>query len=581
MSPRSSTPRTRGPGALGRAVPIFDWLPHYQGSWLAPDLIAGASVWALVIPQAIAYASIVGVPPQYGLYTVLGAAGMYAVFASTRQVVTGPSATVAAVAASVAALLVATNSPQYLSVIVGLTLATAAVYLLLGAFRMGWVSNFLAKAVLEGFVFAFGFGLIVDQLHKILGVPKVDGSYWQILVGTLKELPETNVYTLAVGATAIVLLLLGRYFAPKVPRAIIVVVLGIAAVPLLNLTAYGVAVVGPLPSGLPHLTLPTGLSLSQWATLVAGSLAVILVGFSESIAAVSEMATKHNVEVSSNQEMIAQGAAHLGSSLLGGFPVDGSLSKTSLADSNGQKSQLAAVVVASLTVVTLLFLTGLFANLPKAILGAVVIDAAVGLIHFKVPARFAAASRRDFAVFVATAIGLFFIGVVAGVIVGVILSLLLLIAAASKSPIRRMAFDASGQVWVDADAHPDAAAPDGLLVVEVDGPLFFADAAGFRTELRRMVAASEPTTVIVDLGAAADIDLDGADTLSKLARELGASGVRLVLARVDDAKMGLLKRAGTLDAIGSPATFASVRAAVEASAGRGDAPAGTDDQQVT
>lgn len=556
--------RATRPNTLLRLLPILQWLPRYQMSWLGSDAIAGASVWALVIPQAIAYAAIVGVAPQYGLYTVLGASVMYAIFASTNQVVTGPSATVAAVAASVAVLVVATTAPEYLTVVIGLTLVAGIVYMLLGVFRMGWVSNFLSKSVLEGFVFAFGFGLIVDQLYKILGVEKAEGSYWQVLVGVVQEIPQTSLPTLAVGAAAIVMLLALRYTLPKFPRSLLAVILGIIVVPVLGLADKGVELVGELPSGLPHLALPTGMPVSAWGTLVAGSFAVILVGYSESLAAAKGVGARHGLEVSADQELVAQGGAFVGSSLLGGFPVGGSLSKTSVADGAGQKSQLAGFIVAGLTVVTLLFLTDFFATLPKAVLGAVVIDAAVGLIHPDVFRRFYQTSRRGFIAFAATAIGLFFIGVVAGVVLGVIISLLLLISTAARSSVRRMGYDPESQVYVDADLHPRAQTVEGVLVVELGGPLFFADASHFRSAVIEMVAEHKPHALVVDLGPAADIDLDGADTLTQLCRELSAGGVRLLLARIDGGRVGLLERAGTLDAVGPDGVHPSVRSAVAA-----------------
>jgi SulP family sulfate permease len=316
------------PNALVRTVPIIGWLPEYRMSWLRPDLLAGLSVWALVVPQALAYANVVGVPAQYGLYTILGASVLYAVFASTRQVVTGPSASVAAVTAPVAALYVASNSADYLSTVIALTLCVGVVYIVLGVLRMGWVSNFLAKAVLEGFIIAVGFGLIVDQLPKILGIEKTEGSYWNVLVGVLRDLKLTNSATLAVGAVAVGLLLLMRFKAPKLPRSFIVVFLGILAVPWLDLTAHGVAVVGEVPTGLPSLVLPRGFSISEWLSLAVGALAIILVSYSESIATATDTAARHKQDFSPNQELIAQGAAWVGSSLVGGFPGCGSLSKT-------------------------------------------------------------------------------------------------------------------------------------------------------------------------------------------------------------------------------------------------------------
>ena len=266
MSRDTSTARQR-PNALVRSVPIVGWLPQYEKSWLAPDLLAGLSVWALVVPQALGYAAVVGVPAQYGLYTILGASVLYAVFASTHQVVTGPSASVAAVTAPVAALYVASTSPDYLSTVIALTLCVGVVYVLLGVFRMGWISNFLAKAVLEGFIFAVGFGLLVDQLPKILGIPKTHGSYWDVLVGVVKDLDLTNRATLVVGAAAVGLLLLMRFKAPRLPRSFVVVLLGILVVSVFDLTEHGVEVVGDVPTGLPSLALPTGFSVSEWLSM--------------------------------------------------------------------------------------------------------------------------------------------------------------------------------------------------------------------------------------------------------------------------------------------------------------------------
>ena len=408
-------------------------------------MIAGVTVWAVLTPESIAYASIAGVPVQYGLYTALGAAVLFALFTGTRQVIAGPSGPIAAVAASVCTIVVAADSPRYLTAMAGLALATALVYVLLALFRMGWVSNFLASPVLEGFIFAFGLGLIADQLHKVLGVAKVDGTYWQKLIGTLQELPQTDLWTLAVGGAAVAFLLVMRAYVPLLPRAIIAVVVSIIVGALLGLESHGVAVVGDLPSGLPSLVLPTGLTLEEWGTLLAGSLAVVIVGFSESIAAVSAMAAKHGTESSTDRELGALGAAHVGAALLGGFPVAGSLSKTSVADGARQKTQLSLLIVAALIILTLLFLTGLFATLPEAVLGAIVIDAAVGLLQWRVPMRYRKVSGRALAAYLVTGLGLFFVDVVVGVVVGVVLTLLLVISAASKSPVRRLAYDEQAQ----------------------------------------------------------------------------------------------------------------------------------------
>jgi high affinity sulfate transporter 1 len=566
MSTEAAQLRSRkGSFSLARHIPILSWLPRYKASWLSADLIAGLSVWALLVPQGIAYSSIAGVPPQYGLYTALGALVGYALFGTSRQLITGPSATVAAVSFSLVTLLATDpSSSEWVGFTAALALMAGLIYVLLGLLRMGWISNFLSKAVLEGFIFAFGIGLMVDQSHKLLGVPKVDGSYWDVLVGTVREIGQTNVYTLAVGVGALALLLLMRRFAPKLPRALIVVVLGILVATLLPLNAdYGVKIVGAVPTGLPSLAVPAA-PVSDWGTLLIGALAVIFVGFSETLAAGREVASKHDYELDVSQEMIAQGMACGASSLMGGYVVDGSLSKTTVADLAGQKTQMASLITAGFILLTILFLAGLFTNLPEAVLGAVVIDAAIGLVKLPVLRRVRATSRVDFAAFAAAGLGLFFVGILVGVLFGVILSLLLLIWAVSKSPVRRMGLDASENVYVDLESHPDAVAPDGVLVAEIAGPLFFADAAPFRQAVLDMVADQGPRAVVIDLGSASQMDMDGAEVLTKLHEELERKGIQVVLARVPNSARELLRKVGTEAEIGKGNFFVTVRDAVVA-----------------
>ena len=549
---------------LSDYIPIVGWLPHYKPAWLAADLVAGLSVWALLVPQGIAYSSVVGVPAQYGLYTALGALIGYALFGTSKQLITGPSATVAAVSFSVVGLLTTSpDSSDWIMYTAALAGMTALVYILLGLFKMGWISNFLSKAVLEGFIFAFGIGLIVDQSHKILGVPKVDGSYWNMLVGTIQELPQTNPYTLAVGVAAIVVLLLMRRFLPRWPRALIVVALGILVATVIPLNAdYGVAIVGAVPTGLPSIALPVA-PIGDWSTLLLGALAVVFVGFSETLAAGRDVASKHDYEIDVSQEMVAQGMATGVSSLLGGYVVDGSLSKTTVADLAGQKTQMASLLTALLILLTVLFLAVLFTNLPEAVLGAVVIDAAIGLVKVPVLRRVKNTSRLDFAAYVAAGIGLFFIGVLAGVVIGVVLSLLLLIWKASKAPVRRLGLDVAENVYVDADKHPAAVQTDGVVIAELAGPLFFADAAPFRESVLDMIE-DKTHAVVIDLGSTNLVDMDGAEVLTRLQEELQRKNVKVVLARVADNELDILDKTGTIQAIGQENIYVTVRDAVAA-----------------
>jgi high affinity sulfate transporter 1 len=545
---------------LKQYLPILSWLPHYKAEWLRFDMIAALSVWALLVPQGIAYASIAGVPAQYGLYAALGALLGYALFGTSGQVITGPSAAIAAVSAAVIALWATSGTPEWISYTAALALTAGLVYLLLGWFKMGWVSHFISGAVLGGFVFGFGIGLIVDQTPKILGVPKASGSYFEVLIGAIKALPETSIPTLIVGASSIILLLLMRRFLPKLPRTIIVVILGIIVSSMLGLADYGVSVVGTVPTGLPSIIWPSFPPVSL-TTLILGSLAVIFIGFSESLAAAKEESSKYDYEIDTSQEMVAQGMANAASGMVGGFAVEGSLSKTTVADLAGQKTQLASLVCAGLILLTILFLADFFTTLPQAVLGAVVIDAGISLIKFKEFQHYRL-SRRDFAAFLTTALVVFFIGVLAGVVAGIIISLLLLIVSASRSPTRLMAFDKEQDVFVHADHHPEAELIPGIVVAGIHGPLFFADVDNFHNSVMHLVQENQPKTLVIDMSAVIMMDIDGDKILTKLSRELRKKNVQVLLVNIGSDNLELMRKTGTLEEIGSQNIYRTVRAAV-------------------
>jgi high affinity sulfate transporter 1 len=556
--------------AFKRVFTILDWLPHYRSEWLRFDVIAALSVWALLVPQGIAYSSIAGVPAQYGLYAALGALIGYALFGTSGQVVTGPSAAIAAVSASVVALWATAGSSQWTAYTATLAVSAGLIYLLLGLLRMGWISHFLSGAVLAGFVFGFGFGLIVDQTPKILGIPKEHGSYWDVLVGVVKNISDTSLVTLAVGVLSILLLLAFRRFWPKLPRTIIVVVLGIVVSNLLSLEDHGVTIVGHIPDSLPSFVWPT-LPKVPLADVILGSLAIIFIGYSESLASAKEEGRKHDYEIDASQEMVGQGAANVASGLVGGYSVEGSLSKTTVADTAGQKTQLASLVCAGLILLTILLLSGFFTALPDAVLGAVVIDAGISLIKFK-EFRYYRLSTRDFAAFAATALVVFFGGVLAGVIAGVAIALLLLIVSASKTPTQQMAFDRKDNVYVHVIHHPEAELIPGILVVSVHGPLFFADADNFLDAVAQLVKSNSPHTVVVDLAAVGVMDMDGVRALSKLTQDLRGKHVTVLLVSVGKDHTQLLRETGTLDQIGAGNLYPTVRAAVASAQKAAEAP---------
>ena len=556
------------PGLLRRYLPILHWLPTYQRDWFAADAVAALSVWALLIPQGLAYATIAGVPVQYGLYTAFVGLIAYAVFGTSRQLVQGPSGAVAAVSAAVIGPIVGTaalGTSKAVGYTAALALVTGVVYLALGLLRMGWISNFLSKAVLGGFVVGFAIGIIIDQSHKLLGVDNVAGSYVQELVGTIKELPDTSLATLAVGAGSLAALLLLRRFLTHWPRALLVMALSILAVQAFDLADHGVAVTGAVPTGLFSIGLP-GVGWGEIGALVTGALSVVFVGYSESLASARAMALTHHYEIDPDQELIAQGMACGAAGLVGGFATDGSLSKTSVADAAGQQTQMASLINALFVLLTMLLLASLFENLPAATLGAVVIDAMLGVVTFAPLRRYFRVNRPDWVFYLGAMLGILFFGIIQGILIGVVLSLLLLIARASKPGIRRLGRDPKADVWVDVARYSGLETVPGVLAVRMDGPLFFADANRFRDTLNELIRSNRESVraLVVDATAISQTDTDGADIVIQIAGDLRSQGIALAVAHLEHSILELWTRAGAIDAIGPDRIFETVRGAVRA-----------------
>jgi sulfate permease, SulP family len=552
---------------LSRYVPILGWLPGYRGAWLRDDAVAALSVWALLVPQALAYATLAGVPVQFGLYTAFAALVAYAVFGTARQVIQGPSATVAAVSTAVISPLAgaaAIGTEKAAVWAAALALAAGAVYLALGVLRMGWVSNFLSKAVVGGFILGFAIGIVIQQSAKLLGVDGGTGSYAEQLVKTVREIPNTDLTTLAVGATALALLLGMRYLRPSWPRALVVVILATAATGALDLATHGVAVTGTVPTGLFGVGLP-GVGWGETGSLLLGGLAVVFVGYSETLAAGRLVSRKHGYEIDPDQELIAQGVSNAAAGLVGGFVNDGSLSKSSVADTAGQRTQMASLINAAMVLLTMLFLASLFDDLPSAALGAVVIDAMVGLIGFAEMKRYYRVNRPDWVFFMGAGLGILFFGIIQGIVVGVVLSLLMLIARASTPGIRLLGKHPDSDAYRDVLRHEGLETVPGIVVVRLDGPLFFADANRFRDGLRELIVAEDVPVrgVVIDCEAISQTDTDGADILIEIAAELGSNEAELVLARVESSILELWERAGAVEAIGSGRIFPTVSEAVD------------------
>jgi SulP family sulfate permease len=562
---------------LERLVPIVADLRRYDRQTLTPDLVAGVTVWALLVPEAIAYASIAGMPPQAGLYAALPAVVLYAFLATSRQLFVGPSSAVALLSATTVAAVVGTGSTDFFAATSALALLVGVICIAAGVARLGFVSEFLSKPVLDGFIAGLAWVIVVGQAPKLFGVEGGSGDFWEKLRHLLAELGSTSGWTLVVGAASLALLFLLGRFLPRVPGALAVVALSIGAVSAFDLESRGVEVVGTIPTGLPELAVPH-VALSSLAELFSGALAIVLVAFAESVAAARTYASKHGYTIDANKELIALGAANVGAGLFRGFTVDGSLSRTAAADEAGQRTQVANLFDAALILATIVFFAGLFEKLPEATLAAVVIHA---VWHLAVaPARWRTLwrlSRTEFGLALVCGLGVMTIEVLPGLVLAVFLSLALLVyhAAYPRTAVLGLPRDAElADVRLrDLDEHPGDHTTPGLVVYRFDAELFFANATTFCNEIQDLVRRSEPpsTMVLVDAEAITRIDITASAAVAELHGWLDERGVRLALSRVRAPLRANLARTGLLERIGEENLYATTSAGVRAFEARGAA----------
>ncbi len=358
---------------------LFPSLQGYRGEWLRGDVVAGLTVWAVLIPEALAYATIAGVSPVVGLYAAPGALLLYAALGSSRHLVTGPMSATAALSAATVGDLVSGGGADFAAMSAALAIATGVAALLAGLLRLGFLASFISEPVIKGFIIGLALTILIGQVPKLLGVEKEAGDFFEQLWGVITELGDIDGLTLLVGLASLAVVLGLRRVAPAVPGSLVAVALGIAAVELFGLDDHGLEIVGTIESGLPSLGAPD-VSLEDYGDLAAGAIGLMLVGFAEGLGAAKTYAARDHYEIDANRELLGLGGANLASGLSSGMVVNGSLSKTAVNGSAGARTQLSGLVVAVLTIVTLLVLTGLFESLPEATLAAIVIAAVIELV---------------------------------------------------------------------------------------------------------------------------------------------------------------------------------------------------------
>jgi MFS superfamily sulfate permease-like transporter len=476
MTATSQSTRTE-PRGISRYIPILQWAPQYKRRWLRLDLIAGLTVGALVAAGAVISAGVGG-------------------------------------------------SEEAVTLVAAITFVTGILFLLLALFRMGWISQFLSKAVITGFLFGAAIQVVIGELPKITGTSIEGSNSWQKLFSWLQSVPETDLATLVVGVISLVLIFGLRFAVPKIPGALVLVIGGLLASAILGLGDLGVALVGEVPSGLPSLALPDlQFIIDNLAVIGAAAVGLLLIGFSQSAGDARAFASKHKYRVDINQESVAQGVANVGSGVVQGIPVSTSLSASSLNDTSGAKTPVSSLTTGVLVILTLHRVT-----------------------------------RVDFWIAIAAILGVLSAGVLAGVVIGIFLSIgwLIYVSAEPKMPI--LGREPGTQVFRSIDEYPDSETYPGLLVLRFDAGLFFASADALEDRIRDLALQADPPlhTVVIDFEGVNFIDSQGSDKVAKLVEVAPNYDIELRLTRVKPDVKDLLQRDGVIDSLGEDRIYGNV-----------------------
>ena len=537
--------------------PPARWLAGYQAGWLAPDLLAGLTLAAYALPVSLAYAALAGVPPQMGLYCYLVGGIGYALFGSSRHLAIGPTSAISLVFGATLVPLAEGDAGRLLSLAALTTLLVAGLFLLAWLLRLSVMVNFISESILTGFKAGAALAIIVTQLPKLFGVPGGGNDFFTRLWLVFRQLGDTNFAVLAMGLAAIVLLMLGDKSLPGRPVALAVVLLSLLAVSWLGWSQHGVYVVGQLPSGLPAFV-PGGLNLrdldaNTWRQLASLAFACFLLSYIESISAARTFAIKYRYDVDARQELLGLGAANLLIGLFQGYPSAGGLSQSAVNEKAGARTPL-ALIFASLAVgLALLFLTGLFRNLPNAVLAAVVVTAVLGLVNVAELRHLFRVSRLDFAAGMAALVGVLVLGILDGVIFAVVASLVMLLLRQSTPHVAYLGRIPGTNRYSDIARHPDNEPIPGVLIFRVEAPLLYFNVDHVQhTVLERVRSRPEGLHVVIcDLSNTPYLDVAGTRMLAHLYDELKTMGMELLVVEAHATERDILRAEG-LDKLVGP-----------------------------
>lgn len=537
-------------------------MPFPPGMGLRFDIIAGLTAAAVVLPKAMAYATVAGLPVAVGLYTAFIPMVIYALLGSSNVLSVSSTTTLAILAGTQLGLAVPGGDPvQLLTATATLTALVGVILLLAAVLRLGFVANFISTPVLTGFKAGIGMVIVLDQVPKLLGVHFSKQGFFYDVISLMQHIPETSLLTLTVAGVSLLVLIGMEYFLPHSPAPLVAVGGGIAASWLFGLHDQGVSTVGLIPQGFPRLTLP---NLSLVEQLLPGALGIALMSFTESIAAGRAFAAPSDPPINANRELIATGAANLGGALFGAMPAGGGTSQTAVVRAAGGRSRKASLVTAGAAAATMLLLAPLLGLLPYATLAAVVIVYSVGLIQ---PAEFTAIfkiRKMEFRWSLAACLGVLVFGTLKGILVAIIVSLIGLSSQTANPPVyvigRKRGADVLRPLSPD---NPDDEIFEGLLIVRPEGRIYFVNAQNIADKINALVEQYQPRVVTLDMSRVPDIEYSALQMLIEGEKRVTERGGTLWLSALNPGVLNVVRQSGLADRLGHERLLFNARAAIE------------------
>ena len=549
---------------LSRWLPGLANLLHYRREWFHADLQAGLSVAAIQIPIAIAYAQIVGLPPQYGLYACVLPMIIYALVGSSRQLMVGPDAATCAMIAGAVAPLAMGDPQRTAELAVIVTVLVGVMLIGAGLARAGFIASFFSRPILIGYLNGIGLSLIAGQLSKVVGFRIEGDGFILSLLNFVQRLGEIHWLTLAIGGAGLALLIwLPRRF-PRLPAALVTVAVFTALVGLLGLDRLGVAILGPVPAGIPQLAWPQS-NLAETKSLLRDALGIATVSFCSAMLTARSFAARHGYAINANHEFVALGVSNLAAGISQGFAISGADSRTAVNDMVGGKSQLVGIIAALVIAMILLFFTAPMAWIPQAALGAVLLMAGWGLIDIKSLGRIRRLSRFEFWLCLLTTVGVLGLGVLPGIMVAVTLAILRLLYSIYQPTDAVLGWLPGIEGQVDIRKHKEARTVPGLVVYRFDDAILFFNADYFKMRLLEAVQSqAKPQAVLFDAEAVSSIDVSGIAALREVRDTLAAQGIYFAIARARGNFLRMLVRSGMAREMEEKLLFGSVRAGIRA-----------------